>query len=380
MCKQFFNNMNVLQSHLLEVGLMLLWKKGVVVSICNETARKQIIETQNDDGKRLAINYPLLTGVCKVGDEILYNATAVELKLGTGGYDFIIANLTNPPLERENTNEHIMKNRYTPLQFAIHSGEEIEKNGLLIQPASDFLCNTPVLIISLHSMLPLLVLILKQQQPHSNIVYVMTDSTSLPIWLSEHVEILLEQRLLAGTITSGQSFGGEVEAVNKFSALLLARERYAADYIIIGPGPGSVGTGSEWGYSAIEVGEIVNAVAILCGRPIVVPRISFSDKRSRHIGISHHLLTTLTKVTLTPAYFPLPLFSDERYELILNQITSTELDTKQNIQWLIPKCITYIRELLLSYNKQIVTMGRDIDNDPSFFQGVCAAAQFALKI
>lgn len=359
---------------------MLLWNKGVVTAIFANTERKQILEVKSGDELRLAINYPILTGGCNLGDEVLFNITAVELRLGTGGYDFVIANLTNLPLERRLTNEHIMKNRYTPLQFAIQSGEEIVETNLSLNLMTDTLQSTPVFIISLHSMLPLLALFLKHQKPNSTIVFVMTDSTSLPIWLSEHVETLMEQCLLTGTITSGQSFGGEVEAVNKFTGLLLAKERYCADFIIIGPGPGSVGTGSEWGFSAIEVGELINAVSILSGLPIVVPRISFSDKRSRHIGISHHLITTLSKVSLTSANLPLPQFADDRHQYIQSQIIRSQLATKHKIEWLIPEGLTYIRELLQKYNRKIVTMGRGIDDDPSFFQGVSAAALYGLMV
>lgn len=359
---------------------MLLWSKGVVTTICSESNFKQTLQIKCNDELRFAINYPILTGECTIGDEVLFNITAVELKLGTGGYDFVIANLTSPPLKRSLTKEHIIKNRYTPLQFAIHSGEEVNIGNQKDKLMADTLMSIPVLIISLHSMLPIIALYLKQQNPNSNIVYVMTDATSLPIWLSDHVGTLMEQKLINGNITCGQSFGGEIEAVNKFSGLLLAKERYEADYIIVGPGPGSVGTGSEWGFSAIEVGELIHAVSILAGIPVVVPRISFSDQRSRHIGISHHLMTTLSKACLATAYFPLPRFADDRYQYIQNQIDNLELETKHKIEWLDPESLNYIREILQGYKKKIATMGRGIDEDPSFFQGVCAAANFVTMV
>ncbi len=360
---------------------MLLWKRGTITAIISDFSHKQIVEIRSaTHGERLGINYPLLTGICNVGDEIVMNTTAVELDLGTGGFDFIIANLTNPPLDRKLTNEHIMKNRYTPLQFAVQSGEELDHAKQFLDYSTSTLDGTPVLIISLHSMLPLLTLIIKDIKPQSKVVYVMTDSTSLPIWLSDHAEELINMKLLSGTVTSGQSFGGTIEAINKFSGLLMAKKSLEADYIIIGPGPGSVGTGTEWGFSAIEVGEIVNAVSILSGVPIVVPRISFSDKRLRHHGLSHHLVTTLSKVTLTKALLPLPKFEDDRYHILHNQIVEANLYEKQQIQWLMPQSITQLKQQLCLYSRPIVTMGRGIDDDLSFFLGVSAAGQFALTI
>ena len=43
---------------------------------------------------RLAINLTDLSGPAAVGDRVLVNTTALDLGLGTGGRDFVIANLT----------------------------------------------------------------------------------------------------------------------------------------------------------------------------------------------------------------------------------------------------------------------------------------------
>ena len=51
------------------------------------------------------------------------NTTATELSLGTGGFDFVVLNLSsnNNTLNGEG---HIMKLRYTPFQFKTLSVEE----------------------------------------------------------------------------------------------------------------------------------------------------------------------------------------------------------------------------------------------------------------
>lgn len=359
---------------------MIMWEKGRIREILSENQTKQIVIIENEKGEgRKGINYPLLTGVCISDDEVLYNRTAVELKLGTGGYDFIIANLTHPPTEGKLPNGHTMKNRYTPLQLAFQSGEEhVDLLSWESIERESNLRGIPVLIISLHSMLPLLTILLKEKNPDMKIVYLMTDSTSLPIWLSEHVQHLKERNLLHATITSGQAFGGDLESINTYSGLLLAKYRLGADLIIMGGGPGSMGTGTVWGYSAIEIGELVNTVNILAGLPIIPPRISFLDPRPRHYGFSHHILTALSKVALTPAHLALPHLDDHRFTYLLEQIEGEEIMTKHYLHLLPAISGESIFEIMKNYGVNVTTMGRGIADDPVYFQGVAAAAELAL--
>jgi hypothetical protein len=44
-------------------------------------------------------------------------------------------------------------------------------------------------------------------------------------------------------------------------------------------GPGNVVYGTKWGFSGTQLGENINAVNILEGKPVFCPRISFSDPR-----------------------------------------------------------------------------------------------------
>lgn len=359
---------------------VIIWQKGKIITIKKESPTKQIVELLIDNNdKRLAINYPLISGLSRVGDEVVVNITAVELGLGTGGYDFVIANISNPPFGRLLSNEHIIKNRYTPLQYSVKNDEILEGSNPNDSFQERTLNKTPVLIISVHSMLPFLVTLLKYNNSKCKIIYVMTDSASLPIWISEHVELLLEQRLLDGTITSGQSFGGHYEAINKFSGLLMAKEKYAADIIIIGPGPGSVGTGTDYGFSSLEVGELVNAVHLLSGIPVVAPRISFHDKRKRHNGISHHTLLSLAKATLSKAYLPLPVLENHYNRVLQKQVVDHCLDIKHTVEWIYPSNKQNTKEKMDIFPSTITTMGRDFESDPAFFQALDVAAQFAIN-
>ena len=80
------------------------------------------------------------------------------------------------------------------------------------------------------------------------------------------------------------------------SALTIARHVLGADVIVVGMGPGVVGTGTRLGTTALEVAPTLDAVAWLGGEPIVCVRISDGDARERHRGVSHHTFTVLDAV------------------------------------------------------------------------------------
>ena len=105
----------------------------------------------------------------------------------------------------------------------------------------------------------------------------MTEAAALPLALSDLVAALDDRGLLAATITAGQAFGGDVEAVNVPSALALAALVVGADVTIVGPGPGVVGTGTALGAGALELAGVVDVAAALGGQPIVALR--FSERR-----------------------------------------------------------------------------------------------------
>ena len=87
----------------------------------------------------------------------------------------------------------------------------------------------------LHSQVACVALAFAAKAPGRRLVFVMTDSASLPLALSDLVPTLP----LAATVTCGQAFGGDYEAVDVTSGLLAVE----ADAYVVGPGPGVVGTG-----------------------------------------------------------------------------------------------------------------------------------------
>src|SRR4030095_9914981 len=110
--------------------------------------------------------------------------------------------------------------------------------------------------------------------PGTQIVYVMSDQGALPLAFSRSVTELRASGLLAGTVTVGQAFGGDLEAVTLHSGLLTARLALDAELVVVTQGPGNLGTGTRWGFSGVNAREAVNAAAVLGGRPIGTLRIS----------------------------------------------------------------------------------------------------------
>src|SRR5690606_2852096 len=109
----------------------------------------------------------------------------------------------------------------------------------------------PVVACCLHSQVPVVAVSLLAAAPQARVAYVMTDGAALPIALSDLVVDMVGNGLVAATITAGQAFGGDLEAVSVPSALLLARHVLGADAVIVGMGPGVVGTGTAFGTTAV---------------------------------------------------------------------------------------------------------------------------------
>ncbi|NLW90472.1 MAG: DUF3866 family protein [Syntrophomonadaceae bacterium] len=320
------------------------------------------------------IAYPELVGEIEPGQEVLINTTAQTLGLGTGGYHYVIANLDAYNRELQ-PGGHIMKLRYTPLQLKVLSVEEEDSphHGEMVK--ADSLEGIPVLVGTLHSMLAPLCIYLRDSG--IKIVYVMTDGAALPISFSNNVEWLKQAGLLETTVTTGHSFGGDLEAVNIYSGMLAARKVAGADLIIVAMGPGIVGTGTRWGFSGVEQGEILNAVDTLGGKAIAIPRISFADSRVRHRGISHHTLTVLSRICRVNAIVPLPQLERDKMDLIMEQLFREKIIDRYRI------CLedgTADLRLLEESGLKMTTMGRGLEAEKEFFLTLAACARTARRL
>ena len=267
------------------------------------------LEVGTDGGQVRALAYPELVGEPMPGDRVLLNVGALVMGLGTGGYAMVVAlpdRLPPDPPADGTTRDagHLVKARYTPLQ-AIRLGVDEEASPhRAVMAAAESLDGMPVVTADLHSALPAILAGVRADRPQTKVAYVMTDGGALPAWFSRTLDGLRGH--LAGTVTTGQAFGGDLEASTVHTGLLAARHVLGADLAVVAQGPGNLGTGTTWGFSGVALGEAINAIGTLGGRPVGSLRVSDGDGRPRHRGVSHHSLTAYGKVALLPAELPVP--------------------------------------------------------------------------
>ena len=294
-----------------------------------------------------------LTGPVAPGDRVVLNTTAVDLGLGTGGWHVVHWNLARDAWSQPGGG-HIMKLRYTSLQVDTGAAEEQHPDlpndlGLL-----------PVVACSLHSQVGVVAAVLRSLRPSARIAYVMTEGAGLPLALSDLMFDLRHRGIVDGTVTAGQAFGGDLEAVTVASGLVLARHVLEADVVIVGMGPGVVGTGSTLGTTAIEVAGVLDTAAALDGRGVLCVRASDADPRPRHRGISHHTATVL-RLTHSKPVVVLPAALAAR---------APDLDAEV----VEPPDVA---ALLAGLDLRITSMGRGPADDPAFFAAAGAAATWA---
>lgn len=351
---------------------MIRVRQGKIINILHSrdglTTLKVIVP---GEGECKAYNYDRLTGPVEVGDSVVLNTTAVARKLGTGGAHFVMANVTRP--HRDTAVEgHIMKLRYSPGQVKVLAAEEPESPWSEVINNTDSLHGTPVVVGELHSMLaPAAAGVKADSGGRARVVYLMTDGAALPIALSDLVHKLKACGLVDAAITCGHAFGGDWDTVNVYTGLLTAVAVARADVVIAVMGPGIVGTGSRFGFTGVEQGELVNAVNVLGGRPVAIPRISFADPRDRHRGLSHHTATALGRIALSPCTVVLPeLDNPEWAQLVSKQIARAWPAGKHT---LVTEDGRPALEELAHRGVRVTSMGRTPDEDPAFFLAAGAA-------
>lgn len=346
-------------------------KTAQVTAIASEDSKAQFILVQVGGREEKAVNYLTLGDRVLPGQEVLINTTAVDLNLGSGGYHYVL-----PAAARLGVGwGHLMKLRYTPLQLRVNSAEEQESPWHDMFTKHGGAEGIPVLAAELHSMLPPLALAIKFLDPGAKIAYVVTDGGALPAGFSSNIRRLKDMEVISDVITSGHSFGGDIEAINVFTGLQAAVRVGGAKYIIVAMGPGIAGTGTVYGFSGLEQGFVLQAAHALGGIPVLVPRIGFSDTRSRHRGISHHSLTILTKAYLGPAWVPLPFLRLPQRAQLHKQIAS--LPSRCRVHW---REGEYIKKIAQDNVQLFSSMGRGYGENREFFIALGAAARLAVEL
>lgn len=355
--------------------MRLVW---ATVTGTTEHAGMQSLSVDLDDGSRAeAVCYPALSGACAIGDRVLLNTTAVGLGLGTGGRHFVVSRLGEGSGTQLDTPSggHIMKLRYTPSQVDVVSVESPESPHHHAMSVATSIDGMPVVCCGLHSQVPLVAAAIKQLDPGMRIAYCMTDQAALALPLSDVVRACVEAELLDATVSCGQAFGGQYEAINLHSGLLAATSVCRADVTIVAIGPGVAGTATPFGHGGVAQGESLNAVSALGGVPIVCLRVSFADARQRHRGVSHHTLTALTRVALAPAKVALPTLEPEFSDAIDEQLESSGAWSMH-----VPAPATGHGVSAPSLRGvRVTSMGRGPEDDPAFFLSAYAAGEIAFR-
>lgn len=257
---------------------MLSLRRGSVTAVIERHDGLVRLEV---DG-RACVAYPGLTGPVALGDEVLVNIQAVELGLGSGGFDVLYANLTRGlDLEGE-AGAHVMKLPYTPLQNAVRHAEE---DGAPLQSLNGL----PIICCTLHSQVAPAAAGLGAGR---RIAYVQVPGGALPVPLSDTIRVLRERELVETTVAVGACIEGDVACVSTAAAFVWAAEE-GFDAVLCSIGPGIVGTASPWGHGGLSVAEAVLTARSLGGKPILAVRYSEGDSRERHRGLSHHTRAVL---------------------------------------------------------------------------------------
>jgi hypothetical protein len=257
---------------------------------------QQLVVELSDGGRRPAIGDIALVGRAEVGDEVIVNVQALDLSLGSGGFDIVHVNLTRGLSGDGRANANVMKLNYTSLQHAVVPVED-ERLEIPVK--------RPVAILALHGQLAAVAWAFAQSAPSMRLGYVQTEGGALPGGHSRTVRELRRRGLLAGHLTAGAAFGGDGEAITTAGALHHGLCSLGWDAAVCGPGPGIVGSRSPLGHGGMSALDSAHVALALGCRTLLVARMSSGDDRARHRGISHHTLTVLD-LLLEPVTVALP--------------------------------------------------------------------------
>jgi hypothetical protein len=333
------------------VGGRLKLRRGVVVSA-------EPLEVEGEGERRRAWADELLLGEMHEGDEVVVNTTALDLRLGSGGFDVVHVNLTRG-LEGGGGegDAHVLKLNYTSLQ---HPVGPVERRAVRVtadmQPKL-----APVLVLPLHGHLAPAAWAAAQAAPALRVGYAQTGGGALPGSLSHDVKQLRDRGLIAGHVTTAPAYGGEHEALSTVGALDAAAHHLDWDAILIGPGPGIIGSDTAYGHGGMAALDNAHAALSLGLPTLISPRLSSSDPRDRHRGLSHHTRTVLS-LLLAPVDVAIPEGDPE--------VAAALEPFDHHVEQLPVDLAGYAAADLPT-----ITMGRSLQDDPLFFSAPLAAGR-----
>ena len=354
-------------------GSRIRWRRGRVTELGRAWSDAQELTVDvPGDGTLRALAHPSVVGLPRVGDDVLLNTTAWAQRLGTGGYALVVAVPDRLPADPTGPG-HLVKGRYTPLQVTVQGVDEQETEHHATIAAAEDVGGMPVVVADLHSALPAVLAGVEATAP-LRVAYVMTDGGALPAAFSRTLDALADR--LAGVVTVGQAFGGDLEAVTVHTGLLAARHVLRADVTVVAQGPGNLGTGTPWGFSGVAAGEACNAVAVLGGRTVGALRISDADPRPRHRGVSHHSLTAFGRVALAGVDLVVP----EGLSPELSAQVEEDLAGQPERNRVVHVPADGLDDALDAVPVRLSTMGRGLAEDTAYFLAAAAAGRYAAQL
>jgi hypothetical protein len=313
-----------------------------------------------------------LVGEIDRGDEVIVNTEALDLGLGSGGFDVVHVNLTRGLTADGGGGPHVMKLNYTSLQHAVEPVERPVESG----PAE----RVPVLVLPLHGHLAPAAWAAAQAAPGLRVGHVQTPGGALPGSMSRDVAELRSSELLAGHVTAGAAYGGESEAISLVGALDAAGSRLGWEAVVAGPGPGIIGSETLYGHGGMQALETAHAALALRCQTLLSPRLSGADPRPRQRGLSHHTSAVL-ELLLAPVQVPVPEV----------EATAWPTPERSSAPGPEPGMLDELREACADRHDLVVqpvdlegyaesglptrTMGRELADDPLFFAAALAAGR-----
>ena len=347
--------------------MTLKLRRGVVVSVDPLT-----VEVGGDP--RSAWADETLVGEVRAGDEVIVNTEALDVGLGSGGFDVVHVNLTRGLEGTGAAGSHVMKLNYTSLQHPVAPLEpELDADDGAEGVAM------PVLVMHLHGQLAPALWAAARAREGLRIGFLQTPGGALPGGLSKDVADLRERGLLDGHVTAGAAHGGEREAISVAGGIDAAARVLRWDACVAGPGPGILGSASRLGHGGLAALDAAHAALALGMPTLLAPRLSSSDPRPRHRGLSHHSRTVL-ELLLAPVRVPVPEIETEGWPL-LGPDAPEGGSRQEALEDLI--AVTKGRHDLAVEGVDLAgyaasglptrTMGRDLEQDPLFFAAALAA-------
>jgi hypothetical protein len=323
-------------------------RRGVVLSV-------EPLLVEVGDEHRPAWADTFLLGEMHPGDEVVVNVAARDLGLGSGGFDVVHVNLTRGLEGAERGSEHVIKLNYTSLQHAV---EPVEGEGA---GSGNRRSDVPAVVLPLHGHLAPVAWAVAQVKPGLKVGYVQTGGGALPGSFSRDVATLRERELLCGQIAAAPAYGGEYDALSTVGALD-AGARLGWDAILVGPGPGIIGSNTEFGHGGMVALDSAHAALSLGMPTLLSPRMSSADPRERHSGLSHHTYTVL-ELLLAPVDVACPVEYPE---------AAAELESAREERHHLHLAEADLDGYAAS-GLPATTMGRGLAEDPLFFAAPLAA-------